>query len=177
MDKIDLLNNIAVLKNVLPQRNNSFDLIKDNTVWDLSISSRKTCSYGKPYNYSNLKYEKTDFPYYIKEMSKIVEYNFKFSPNNCLINFYDDYNSRMGFHSDQIDLLVDNSGIAIFSLGDSRTMRFKNKLNKDEIIDILLEPNSLFFMSKNLQKYWLHSVLKGSSSFNQRISVTFRELI
>jgi alkylated DNA repair dioxygenase AlkB len=177
MKTIDFYENIIIIKEILPNNNNIFNLIKENTVWDLSISSRKTCSYGKPYNYSNINYTHTIFPSYIKAMSNVVEKMFNFSPNNCLINYYDKSNSKMGFHSDQIDLLVENSGIAIFSLGDKRILRFKNKLNSNEIIDITLEENSLFFMSKNIQKYWLHALLKSDNSLNQRISVTFRQLI
>lgn len=177
MTNTDLFKEIRVFKNVLSESNILFDLIKENTNWDISIKSRKTGSYGKPYNYSNLNYDFFTFPPYINEMANLVNDKLGFIPNNCLINYYEDGDSKMGFHSDQIDLLKSNSGIAIFSIGNSRIMRFKNKLDKDIVHDIILEPNSLFYMSKNMQKDWLHSVLSDKKNINNsRISITFRQI-
>jgi alkylated DNA repair dioxygenase AlkB len=141
------------------------------------MKSRKTSSYGEPYVYSNVNYNFIPFPIYISQIAEIVKDKFGFLPNNCLINYYNESNSRMGFHSDQIDILQDDTGIAIISLGDKRTMRFKNKLDSKIIYDIVLEPNSLFYMSKLMQISWLHSILPDNDSLNsERISITFRKL-
>ena len=39
-----------------------------------------------------------------------------FKPNNCLINYYLDGRSKMGWHSDQTDILEGATGIAIVSI-------------------------------------------------------------
>ena len=48
---------------------------------------------------------------------------------------------------------------------------------KNQIIDITLEPNSLFYMSQEVQKYWLHSILESNNENDERISMTLRKLI
>jgi alkylated DNA repair dioxygenase AlkB len=96
-----------------------------------------------------------------------------FEPNNCLINYYLDGKSKMGFHSDQVDMLCDSTGIVIISLGDTRVFRFRNIKDKDVYKEYVLNPGSLFFMSSEIQSEWQHSVLKGE---NERISLTFRKV-
>ena len=173
----EIINETVIINDILPKGNLLFIKIKDDTIWDSSIISRKTCSYGKPYNYSNINYQFVEFPKYISDLASIVESKFAFLPNNCLINYYNDGNSKMGFHSDQINLLSKDSGIAIFSLGSSRILRFKNKNDNSIIHDIILHPNSLFFMSKKIQQDWLHSLLNDKNDLsNSRISITFRKL-
>ena len=173
----EIINETIIINDILPIDNHLFTEIKESTIWDSSIFSRKTCSYGKPYNYSNLNYDFVEFPMYIYDMARIVENKLGFSPNNCLINYYNDGNSKMGFHSDQINLLSRDSGIAIFSLGSARILRFKNKADFSVIYDILLKPNSLFYMSKKIQKGWLHSLLNDKEDLmSSRISITFRKL-
>jgi alkylated DNA repair dioxygenase AlkB len=154
-----------------------FFLIKNGTKWDNSISSRMTASYGVPYNYSNINYEPSKFPNYIFELAKQIENIIGFLPNNCLLNYYYNSESRMGFHSDQIDILEDNTGIAILSLGASRIMRFKNKVDNKIVFDIILNSKSLFYMDQTVQNQWLHSILpEKEKNTSERISLTFRKL-
>ena len=176
MEKEDLFKEI-ILINDLNLRNDLFDYIKQNTQWDESFKSRKTASYGVPYNYSGISYENKIFPNYLRELNHLVEKHCGYEPNNCLINYYIDGLSKMGFHSDQFDILADKTGIAIFSLGNKRVMRFKNKNDKNQIVDISLEPNSLFYMSQEVQKFWLHSILESDNENDERISITLRKLI
>jgi len=153
-----------------------FDKIKTTTDWDNSIKSRKTFSYGVPYNYSDIKYTSKEFPNHIKLISEKISPLINFTPNNCLINYYYNENAKMGYHSDQIDILEKETGIAIVSLGSSRIIRFKNKIN-NEILDIIIYPNSLFYMTQEIQKLWLHSILKSSETHDyERISLTFRKI-
>lgn len=85
----------------------------------------------------------------------------------------------MGFHSDQTDILFNNTGIVIFSFGFPRVLRFKNKNDSKLIFDVLLENNSYFYMSQKVQNHWLHSVLpeNNNDSKNERFSLTFRKII
>lgn len=169
---------IKIFHDVLFNHHEIFRRIKVQTVWDNSIHSRKTMSYGLPYNYSNMNYSIIPFPLEIKKIADIVSDYVGFTPNNCLINYYDTGSSKMGFHSDQVDILDAHTGIAIISLGNERIMRFKDKSNKSLFIDFILKPNSLFFMSTIIQKDWLHSILPDKSDLNNdRISLTFRKLI
>jgi alkylated DNA repair dioxygenase AlkB len=178
MDITDLLAEIKIEENLLPHHEVLFQKIKNDSEWNSEIKSRKTISYGVPYNYSNMSYPFVPFPDYISEVSLTVEEKLSFAINNCLINYYESGESKMGFHSDQIDILSDNTGIAIVSLGNKRTMRFKNKLDAKITYDIPLYPNSLFYMTQAVQEFWLHSILpEVENDAAERISITFRKLL
>ncbi len=178
MEISDLKKQILLKKHVLENPESILIKIKSNVIWDDSIVSRKTASFGVPYNYSNIEYETNEIPEFLDGLAQIVKNNNGFKPNNCLINFYYENNSKMGFHSDQIDILYERTGIAIFSLGSTRILRFKNKSNRDIVFDILLENNSYFYMSQEIQKEWLHAILPDKNeSLSERISLTFRKII
>jgi hypothetical protein len=40
----------------------------------------------------------------------------------------------MGYHSDQTDILVANTGIAIVSLGEMRVLKFRNIMNPEDVL-------------------------------------------
>jgi alkylated DNA repair dioxygenase AlkB len=167
------MKNIIHIENFLENHLELMNELVDSVCWDDRMLSRKTASFGKPYNYSQIEYTEISFPdnlYNIKNsISKVVG----FEPNNCLVNYYLDGKSKMGFHSDQIDMLCDATGIVIISLGDTRVFRFRNINNKEIFKDYILKPGSLFYMSSEIQNEWHHSILKGNS---ERISLTFRQL-
>ena len=81
----------------------------------------------------------------------------------------------MGFHSDQTDILVENTGIAIISLGETRILRFKNIENNELIKDFELPSGSLIYMTQEVQKLWLHAIPKSNTE-NGRMSLTFRKI-
>ncbi|CAA9203421.1 alpha-ketoglutarate-dependent dioxygenase AlkB [Flavobacterium collinsii] len=177
--KISELKNLIVLKNnILKDSEVILHHLKHDIIWDCSIMSRKTASFGIPYNYSNIQYKESKIPNFFDELIGFVKLFNGFVPNNCLINFYHDNKSKMGFHSDQIDILYKDTGIAIFSFGSSRILRFKNKIDFNIIYDLLLENNSYFYMSQEVQDEWLHSVLPDiTNEKNERYSLTFRKIM
>ncbi|KAF2332395.1 alpha-ketoglutarate-dependent dioxygenase AlkB [Flavobacterium ginsenosidimutans] len=178
MDINGLLNEIKIEENLLSNHEILFQKIKNDSDWNTEIKARKTVSYGVPYNYSNISYPFIEFPDYISETASLVEERLSFSINNCLINYYENGESKMGFHSDQVDILADNTGVAIVSLGNKRIIRFKSKLDPYSILDISLYPNSLFYMTQSVQEFWLHSILpETGNNAAERISITFRKLI
>jgi len=149
--------------------------IKKEINWDSSIKSRKTSSFGVPYDYSSINYDFNDFPIFLLEILDKVEMTIGYRPNNCLINYYFDSQSKMGYHSDQINILEPNTGIVILSLGDSRIIRFKNKLD-NSLFDIKLNSDTLLYMTQETQKKWLHSILPSNDTESERISITFRKI-
>jgi alkylated DNA repair dioxygenase AlkB len=152
-----------------------FRLLKENVIWDNRMAARKTASFGVAYNYSQISYPHTPF---IPELIKIInsiETELGFEPNNCLINYYLDGSSKMGFHADQTDILADNTGIAILSIGETRTLRFRKIQDKNELVDFELPAGSLIYMTQEVQQVWQHSI--PSSDTNEgRMSLTFRKI-
>jgi alkylated DNA repair dioxygenase AlkB len=98
-----------------------------------------------------------------------------FKPNNCLINYYLDGKSKMGFHSDQTDILEQDTGIVILSIGETRILRFKSIEHPDKLVDFSLSAGSLIYMTQEVQKEWLHAI-PLSNTDNGRMSLTFRRI-
>ncbi|MCV9931801.1 alpha-ketoglutarate-dependent dioxygenase AlkB [Flavobacterium sp. LS1R47] len=158
-------------------RNKLVYFLENNVEWNTTFYSRKTITYGLPYVYENADLIFREFPSIINEIAVAIQNELGFTPNNCLINFYNDNDSKMGYHSDDIKQLSDESYIVIISILNDRILRFRNKSNKDFTFDIELKDSSLFAMNIDVQKYFVHSLLKGNDSENKpRVSLTFRKI-
>lgn len=169
-----MISDIYYAPNFIQIENTLFESVLHSTEWDDEMKSRKTASFGVPYNSSNIKYLEKPIPKIFKSIIEKIAAIVNFEPNNILINYYTDGSSRMGFHSDDTSILKKNTGVVILSLGSDRIMRFKSK-NNGEIFDLNLEKNSLLLMKNDNQNKYLHSILPSKHD-NPRISVTFRRI-
>ena len=167
---------IIYIDNFIENASELFTQLSTEVKWDESMIARKTASYGIPYNYSQITYVHQAFPPSLEVILDKLEAILGFKPNNCLLNYYANGKSKMGFHSDRIDNLVENTGIAIISLGESRILRFRNIENKENLVDFELKAGSLVFMTIALQKEWKHAIPKSDTE-RGRISLTFRKLL
>lgn len=157
---------------------NSLELYEDlqkNIIWDERMIARKTASFGVAYNYSEMSYPYQKMTPNIENLSKKLENTLHFLPNNCLINYYPDGQSKMGFHSDQTDILFENTGIAIISLGETRILKFRNIENKEMIMEYELTTGSLIYMTQAIQHIWQHAIPKKNTT-NGRMSLTYRKI-
>lgn len=152
-----------------------FKVFKRTIDWDERMIARKTASFGKPYNYSQLEYPFQPFTIEIESLINSIDDMFHFKPNNCLINYYVNGNSKMGFHSDRTDILIENTGVVIISIGETRTLRFRSIKNKSTVIDFNLISGSLIYMKNEVQNLWQHSIIKSDTK-DGRMSLTFRKL-
>jgi alkylated DNA repair dioxygenase AlkB len=152
-----------------------FQFFKENVVWDERMAVRKTASFGMAYNYSQISYPFKEMPSELKKICNKVKDVIGFEPNNCLINYYLDGKSKMGFHSDQTDILEENTGIVIVSLGETRILRFRRINNNEEVRDFELPSGSLIYMTQKVQNDWQHSIPKSDTE-NGRMSLTLRRI-
>ncbi|MGY4537206.1 alkylated DNA repair dioxygenase AlkB [Mucilaginibacter sp. UYNi724] len=153
-----------------------FVYLEQHEEWDIRVKARKTASYGVAYNYSQMNY-----PYrkMLPELTKIcdsVNMVIGFEPNNCLINYYPNGESKMGFHADQTDILEDGTGVVIVSLGATRTLRFRNIQDNETLIDYSLATGSLLYMKQSVQRVWQHAIPKSNNN-EARISLTLRRIL
>ena len=169
------MDGITFIENVISNPEELFLKLKESVNWDDRMRARKTASYGAAYNYSQISYPFQEFLPELQELLGIIENHLGFRPNNCLINFYLDGKSTMGWHSDQTDILTDGTGVAIVSLGDTRSLRFREIKNKENKINFPLPAGSLIFMTNEVQEFWHHSVPKSPES-KPRMSLTFRSI-
>jgi alkylated DNA repair dioxygenase AlkB len=157
-----------------------FDTLRSTVVWDESMKARKTASYGVPYDFNQMSYETTVMPSWLEELCSAVEKELNFRPNNCLLNYYKNGNSYIGFHSDSAVNLAPETGVAVLSLGSPRTMVFRNKADRALQHNLILQPGSLLYMSNEMQLEWLHGIPKESNpedgAIGERISITLRKI-
>ena len=153
-----------------------FEFLLNNVDWDERMIARKTASFGVAYNYSQISYPFLKMPSVLLEICGKINSTIGFTPNNCLINYYLDGRSKMGFHSDQIDILEKETGVAIVSIGETRTLRFRKTENKDEIKDFELPSGSLIYMTQEVQKVWQHAI-PAADTGKGRMSLTLRKII
>lgn len=173
--QFDFMDGIVFKEQFITNSHVLFEALKTSVVWDESMVARKTASFGVAYNYSQMNYPFQEMPPEILEMCTMINDLLGFMPNNCLINYYLDGNSKMGFHSDQTDILDSNTGIAIVSLGETRVLRFKKIIEEGIVLDYLLPSGSLLYMTQELQKEWVHAIPKSETE-NGRMSLTFRKI-
>lgn len=171
-----LMDGITYIADFLPYPDELYTLLKANAAWDNRMAARKTASYGVAYNYSQITYPYLEFLPELKVIVTSIHNVLGFSPNNCLINYYLDGKSKMGFHSDQTDILADNTGIVIVSLGETRILRFRNIADKDIIKDYPLPSGSLIYMTQDVQSAWQHAI-PPSDTTEGRMSLTFRKMV
>jgi alkylated DNA repair dioxygenase AlkB len=169
------MNGITFIENFIDKPNELFNILKTNVEWDERMSARKTASYGKAYNYSQISYPFQEFSAELNKVIESINKTLNFKPNNCLINYYLNGKSKMGFHSDQTDILHLNTGVGIVSIGETRILRFRNIENRELIKDFELPSGSFIYMTNEVQDKWQHSIPKSETE-NGRMSLTFRKI-
>lgn len=166
---------ITFIENLIDNPTELFDYLKNNVEWDERMSARKTASFGEAYNYSQMSYPFQAFSTELTEVIESINTVLDFKPNNCLINYYLDGKSKMGFHSDQTDILYENTGVGIVSVGETRILRFRNIKDTEITEDFELPSGSFIYMTNEIQDEWQHAIPKSDTE-NGRMSLTFRKM-
>lgn len=152
-----------------------FSLLDQSANWDTSMAARKTASFGVAYNYAQMFYPFVEMLPELKQIAAGINHRLGFTPNNCLINYYPDGTAKMGFHTDQVNILAPGTGIVVISLGATRVLRFRRITNKDEQHDYQLPAGSLLYMTQEVQQQWQHAIPPAPEA-SSRMSLTFRNI-
>ncbi len=104
---------ITYINDFINNSSELFQLLQSTVIWDERMASRKTASFGLAYNYSQIYYPFQEFSPELQTIINRIKHTIGFTPNNCLINYYTDGHSKMGFHSDQTDILEEDTGVVI----------------------------------------------------------------
>lgn len=169
------MNPFLYISKFIENHDELFERLRDNVNWDERMKARKTASFGVPYNYSQIDYPYAKFPSFLEQLFEPVAKETGFVPNNCLLNYYPDGQSSMGFHSDTATGRQIGTGVAIISLGSIREMKLRKKSDSNVTSKITLLPGSLIYLDDETQQDWLHAIPKmpGAAS---RISLSFRAI-
>jgi alkylated DNA repair dioxygenase AlkB len=128
-----------------------------------------------PYSYSGTTKIALPWTNALKQLKHLAETTCNEKYNSCLLNYYPNGNSGMGWHCDNESSIVPNSSIASISLGAARKFSFKQKSDKNSI-SLVLENGSLLEMRGTTQSHWLHSLPKSKKITETRINLTFRRM-
>ncbi len=137
--------------------------------------------YGYPYHYTNAKHSgtATDIPEPIQKLIAIIKekYPDQEAPNSCLVNKYSGPTALLPRHSDNERTLDPESHVFTASLGKPVTVRFTELVGNSPTVEKVIEPNSLYTMSRKSQNYWSHEIPENSLSQGEvRYSVTLRHV-
>jgi len=169
------MDGITYIEKFIDEPDALFGLLVADVRWDERMVARKTASFGKAYNYSQIDYPYQEFLPELSAINDKIKTTIGWEPNNCLINYYVDGQSKMGYHSDQTDILEEGTGIVIVSVGEMRVLRFRNIADQGMFLDYELEPGSLVYMTQEVQREWQHAIPKKDTD-KGRISLTFRRM-
>lgn len=114
--------------------------------------------------------------YDIENYINIKNYGIELNINSCLINKYKDGNDFIQFHNDSYEAFGENHYIILLSFGETRTLRFRDKLDNNNYFDKILKDNSLLIVQPQINIKYEHSILKDNTK-NTRYSLTFRKYI
>ena len=168
--------NIIIIENFIKNADALFKEIRDSVNWDERIKARKTASFGVAYNYSGITYPKIEMMAELIPICQKIKSEIGFYPNNCLMNYYIDGNSKMGYHSDSAAELQEGTGVVILSLGAARSISYRSKLDKEHKVEYKLKNGALLYMDERVQRKWMHAIPK-ETNVGERISLTFRKII
>ncbi|MFP2923993.1 alpha-ketoglutarate-dependent dioxygenase AlkB family protein [Pyxidicoccus sp. 3LG] len=167
---------VELVETFTPEPSQLLERLRRDIDWDTRMRARLTASFGAPYDYSGITYPPVPMPPDIGELARAVEGVVLHPITNCLVNFYPDGASSMGFHSDSYEHLEPGTTVSIISLGGPRTLRFRRKEDKERLVDVRLVSGSLLVMRQRVQDEWLHALPREPAA-PPRMSLTFRHII
>jgi alkylated DNA repair dioxygenase AlkB len=98
--------------------------------------------------------------------------------NSVLLNYYRNERDSMGMHSDDEPELGAEPVIASLSLGETRTLVFRHRLDRSRTpIRIDLGDGSLLLMRGATQRNWKHGIAKERRPCGARVNLTFRRIV
>ncbi len=166
---------ILIERDFLDSHETLYRNLVDRITWNDAMSARRTASFGKPYDYSQMKYETLSMHPLLADLNQRLIDRLEIPFNNCLLNFYETGNNTMGFHSDDTTHLIPGTGVAIVSLGSMRAITYRSIEDRTIMQDYDLPPGSLLYMDNAVQQHWMHAIRRDRSA-GPRISLTWRAI-
>ncbi|WP_374598326.1 alpha-ketoglutarate-dependent dioxygenase AlkB [Sphingosinicella sp.] len=132
---------------------------------------------GKSYSYSGIKLDPLPWTEILLNIRDKIERATDLNFNSVLLNFYRDNNDSMGLHSDDEKELGSKPSIASVSLGASRPLTFKSKIDfRKKPVKIILRSGSLLLMKGDTQHNYKHGIAKERQALGPRVNLTFRTI-
>jgi alkylated DNA repair dioxygenase AlkB len=151
--------------------------LRDDLAWTQHMRSRHTYSMGVPYNYAGASYPVTPWHPAVQALGARVAAAVGFPATNCLLNFYPTGQHSVGWHADDTTILAQGTGVAIVSLGETRTLKLRCEVAAGFHYEALPLPGgSLLLMGAAMQARWRHAIRREDTDL-PRISLSFRHIV
>lgn len=139
---------------------------------------RKNQAYGISYNFAGITVSCKPIPNILQPYLDFVNKSEnEMGYNMILVNWYDNGDNYIGYHSDDVRQLVPNSSIYNMSFGAIRTFKLQSKCKEKNTYSYELENNSYLVMGGFCQSEFKHCIIKTKKIVGKRISLTFRKMI
>ena len=132
---------------------------------------------GVLYTYSGLTNVADGWPDSVKLIADTITEQTGIRFNSCLLNWYQGGDHGMGWHTDSEAELKRPLRLAVLTLGESRRFLLRQKRNSGDRITLAPGNGSLLVLQDKLLTEWQHAVPKTKKNVNDRISLTFRQVI
>ena len=147
-------------------------IIRESRLTSWQTDTNLSCSYGSK-NMTAKPFTKT-----VKYFKEIIESKLNIKLDSVLINYYQDGNDHINYHSDEYNIHKNND-IIVVSFGDTRKFIIRKKENHEERDIYYIKNGDMFHMFNQCQKLYDHSIRREKTPnklLNGRISLSFRYL-
>ena len=141
---------------------------------------RKQMAFGDPgtsYTFSGMTVKSKPWIPIISKIKQRVEYILDLEFNFCLVNYYENGNYHIGYHSDDEADLKKGYPIVSLSFGQERKFYFKSNDPDVDVVKMNLNSGCLLVMMNPTNTYYKHSVPKEPKVKKPRINLTFRKMM
>ncbi|TDO98721.1 alpha-ketoglutarate-dependent dioxygenase AlkB family protein [Marinomonas balearica] len=132
---------------------------------------------GLQYTYSGKTHSGYGWPDWMKVFKLQAELLTGQTYNSVLANLYRHGEDYMGWHSDNERELGPAPVVVTYSVGATRDFLFRLKRDHKTKTSIKLENESWLIMSASAQVLWQHSLPVRKKVTEERISLTFRQIL
>lgn len=129
------------------------------------------------YSYAGKKLLPKPLTKTVNKLKKLIEEKHNVKLDSVLINYYQDGNDHINYHSDEYEIHKNND-IFVLSFGDTRKFIIREKINHQNRDTFLINNGDLFHMYGKCQELYDHSVRREKINNLKlpRISLSFRSL-
>jgi alkylated DNA repair dioxygenase AlkB len=122
----------------------------------------------------HFRLEAPDLPGPLRDAARRVIERLGVPFNSVGLNLYRDGRDSVAPHNDHLNEIRKGFPIALLSLGATRRMTIRAKVPPRRVVNVDLEPGSLFVMDYATQLHYTHGVPKTAEAVGERISLAFR---
>ncbi len=166
---------LRLVANVVEHHEALLWTLREQVTWTTHMKARRTASMGVPYNYGGASYPVASWHPAVEALARSLP--LAFEATNCLLNLYPTGLHSMGFHADDVSILAPGTDIAILSLGATRPLRLRTRIEgRFHYEELDLPGGSVLYMSQGMQADWRHAI-KRVADCGPRMSLSFRRIV